>query len=83
MACDMSEPCKFPSLNSCQKRFLLTHKEVDLAPYPMTGLVLREEDAEKCSQGLGFESLDPFFGVSKQGPCFTATEGDVGDERLA
>ena len=25
-ACDMSEPCKFPSLDSCQKRLLRTHK---------------------------------------------------------
>ena len=30
MACDMTELCKFPSFYSCQKRFLLTHKEVDL-----------------------------------------------------
>ena len=30
MACDMPEPCKFPSLDSCQKTFLWTHKEVDL-----------------------------------------------------
>ena len=29
VACDMPEPCKFPSLDSCQKRFLWTHKEVD------------------------------------------------------
>ena len=31
MACDMPKPCKFPSLDSCQKRWLWTHKEVDLA----------------------------------------------------
>ena len=31
-ACDMPEPCRFLSLDSCQKRFLGTHKEVDLAP---------------------------------------------------
>ena len=35
VACDMPEPCKFPSLDSCQKRFLWTHKEVDLAPHPV------------------------------------------------
>ena len=35
VACDMSEPCKFLSLDSCQKRFLWTHKEVDLAPHPV------------------------------------------------
>ena len=27
----MPEPCKFPSLDSCQKRFLWTHKEADVA----------------------------------------------------
>ena len=37
MACDMPEPCKFPCLDSCQKRFLWTHKEVDLAPHPVVG----------------------------------------------
>ena len=26
VVCDMPEPCKFPSLDSCQKRFLWTHK---------------------------------------------------------
>ena len=25
VACDMPEPCKFPSLDNCQKRFLWTH----------------------------------------------------------
>ena len=30
-ACDMPEPCKFPSLDSCQKRLLWVQKEVDLA----------------------------------------------------
>ena len=35
--CDMPEPCEFPSLDSCQKRFLWTHKEVDHAPHPVFG----------------------------------------------
>ena len=37
VACDMPEPYKFPSLASCQKRFLWTHKDVDLyfAPRPL------------------------------------------------
>ena len=34
MACDMPEPCKFPPLDSCQKRFLWAHKKVDLAQHP-------------------------------------------------
>ena len=37
---------------------------------------------EKFVHALGFESLDPFFNVSKQGPCFTAVEEDGGDKRL-
>ena len=82
MAFDMSEPFKCPSLDSCQKRFLWTHKEVDLAPHPVVGLVLQVGYAEKYPQALGFESLDPFFRVSKQGPCFTTMEEEGGDKRL-
>ena len=52
---------KFSSLDSCQKRFLWTHKEVDLAPHPVIGLVLQAGDADKLPQALGFESLDLFF----------------------
>ena len=61
MACDMPEPCTFLSLDSCQKRFLWTHKEADLAPHPVVGLVLQVGDTEEVSSCLGFESLDPFF----------------------
>ena len=64
VACDMSESRKFLSLDSCQKRFLWTHKEVDLALHPVIGLVLQVGDLEKFAQALGFESLDPFFRVS-------------------
>ena len=60
MACDMSVPCKFPSLDSCQNGFLWTHLEVDLAPHPLVDLVLQGGDAEKFPQALGFESLDSF-----------------------
>ena len=36
VVCDMPEPCKFgPSLDSCQKRFMWTHKKVDLAPHSL------------------------------------------------
>ena len=45
MACDMPEPCEFPSLDSCRKTFLRTHKEIDLAPPPVVGLVLQVGDA--------------------------------------
>ena len=88
MACDMSEPCKFPSLDSCKKRFLWTHKDVYLALHPLVGQVFKGGDAEKLPQVLGFEHLDLLFfsflfpTVSKQGPCFTATEVDGGDKKL-
>ena len=85
MACDMSKPCKYPSLDSCQKRFLWIHKEVDLAPHPVIGLVFQVGDAEKFPHALRFESLDPFFffflKVSMQSPCFTAIERDLDDKR--
>ena len=72
----MPELCKFLSLDSCQKRFLWTDKEVDLAPHPVVGLVLQEEDAEKFPQALGFKSLDPFFFFSEQaGSMFHSNRG--------
>ena len=50
MACDMPEPWEFPSLASCQKRFLWAHKEVGLAPpHPLVGLVLHVGNAELAS----------------------------------
>ena len=68
------------SLDSCQKRFLLTHKEVDLAPRTVVGLVLQVGDTEMFPHAL--ESLVPlkkiFFRVSKQNPFFTAVEEDGG-----
>ena len=48
---------------------------------PVVGLVLQIGD-EKFPQALGFESLNPFFRVGKQGPCFTAVEENGGDKRL-
>ena len=36
-ACDMPEPREFPPLDSGQKRFLWTHREVDPAPHPVLG----------------------------------------------
>ena len=77
----MPEPCKCPSLGSCQK-FLWTHKEVDLAPHPVVGLVFQVGDTEKFPHALGFESLDPFFQSASRGPCFTSVEEDGGDKRF-
>ena len=82
MACDMPRPCEFSSVKSCRKRFLWTHKLVDLALCPVVGFVLQVGDME-ILPALGFESLDPFFfRVSKQGPCFTDIEQDEGDKKL-
>ena len=78
--CDMPEPCKF--LDSYQRRFLWTHKEVDLVPHPVVGLVLQVGDTEKFPNAPAFESLDPFFRVSKQHSCSTAIEENGGDKRL-
>ena len=74
VACDLPEPGKLPSLDSCQKRFRWTHKGADLAPHP-------SRRCKEVPQALGIEKLDPFLRVSKQGPCFTAIEGD-GDYKI-
>ena len=63
----MPKPWKFPSLDSCHKRFLWTNKEVDLAPHPAVGLVLQVGDVKKLSHALNLESLHPSWRVSKQG----------------
>ena len=81
-ACDVPGPCKFPSSDSCLKKFLWTHKGIHLAPHPVICLVLQVGDAEKFPHALGFEGLDSFLRVSKQGPCFTAIEEGGGDKRL-
>ena len=60
VAFDMPEPCKFPSLDSCQKRFLWTQKEDNLTPHPIVGHVLQVADAEKFLQAFRIESLGPF-----------------------
>ena len=38
--------------------------------------MLQVGDKEKSPPAHGFESLDPFFRVSKLGPCFTVVEED-------
>ena len=69
VVCDMPKPRKFLSLDSCQKRFLWTYEEVDLARYPAIGLALQAGETEKFPHALGFESLDTFLRVSEQGLC--------------
>ena len=80
----MPEPCEFTSLDSCQKRFLWTYKEVDPAPHPVVDLVLQVGDAENFTRHLVSKAWILFFssGVRKQGPCVTDVEEDGGDKRL-
>ena len=66
VACDMPEPCKFLSLDSCKKRFLWTNKGVDLGPHPVVGLVPQVGHTEKFPQALGFESLYSVLRVGNQ-----------------
>ena len=54
MACDMPEPCKFLSVASCLERLLWIHKEGELAPHPVVGLVLQVGDVEKFPQAIWF-----------------------------
>ena len=41
MACDMPKPCKFLSLDCCQKKFLEAHKKVDLVLHLVAGHVFK------------------------------------------
>ena len=43
VACDMSEPCKFPSLGSCQWRFLWANMKLILLRTQEVGLVRQEK----------------------------------------
>ena len=43
---DIPKPLEFPSLDNCPKRLLLAHMEVDLAPDPVTGLMIQAGDEE-------------------------------------
>ena len=52
VTCDMPEPCKFPSLDSCRDGFLWANKEVDLAKRVVVGLMLQVGDAVKFPQPL-------------------------------
>ena len=74
VACDMSEPCKFSSFDSCWQRFLWTHKEVGHALHPVVGLVLQLGDAEKFLQAFRFENLD-FFQSQEAGSMFHGHRG--------
>ena len=70
---------KCPSPASCQKRFLWTHKKVDLALHPVVGLVLQVEYTDTFSHALAFQSRDPFFSESASR---VHVQEDGGDKRL-
>ena len=57
VACSIPYPCEFPSLDSCQKRFLWAHEELELARHPVVGLVLLLGDAEKFPETVCLESM--------------------------
>ena len=66
LPCDVPQPCKFSFLDSGQKRFLWTHKEVALAPHLVFGLVLHVGDTVNFPHALGFKTLDHIFCQSQQ-----------------
>ena len=72
---DMPDSCKFVSLDSCQKRFLWAYNGVDLAPHPVSGLVLQVGETEKFPQALGFKGLDPCFQSQQAGSMFHSHTG--------
>ena len=80
MACDMPEPSKFPSLGSCENRFLWTSKDVDPAPHPVVGLVLQGGDTEKSF--LMHLISKAWILFSESASSFTAIQEDGGDKRL-
>ena len=75
VACNMPEPCKFSSLDSRRKRFLCTHKEVDLAPQSVVGLAFQVGDAEKFSSGTWFRKTGSFFQIQQAGSMFHSHRG--------
>ena len=55
VARNMPATCQFLSHDSCEKRFLWAHEEVELNPHTVVGLALRAREAEKFPQALGLE----------------------------
>ena len=61
LACDMPEPLECPSLDSCQKRFLWAHEEVDLALHEVVGLLLQIRRYGEVSSDTWFRKPGPPF----------------------
>ena len=68
--------CKFPSLATCQSRFLCAHKKTSLTQHPVVGFALQARDVQKLPQVPGLETWIFFSTVSKQGPRLVAKEDD-------
>ena len=60
VAYGMPDPCEFSSLDSCQKRFLQTHKEVNLVPHPVVGLTSPSKRCGEVSSGTWSGKPDSF-----------------------
>ena len=65
VARDMPVSFEFPSLDSCQKRFLWTHKEAGLAPHPVVGIVPHVRNAARFHQAPGLSRLPRFRSSDK------------------
>ena len=70
----------FPLLDSFQKCFLWTHKEVELLRTQSLVLCPKYEIRRSFLMHLVSKSWTHLFTVSKQGPCFTAVEEDGADK---
>ena len=55
MARDMPEPCEFPSLDSCQKRFLWSH--IVLFPHLVVDLAIQPGDMEMFPLSIGLDNF--------------------------
>ena len=82
LVCDMPKPCKFPSLDSCQEKFLWTYKEADLAPHPVVGRVLQVGDKRKVSSGAWFRKPGYFFSEVAGMVHVSQPEENGGNRRL-
>ena len=82
VACDMPEPCKFPSFHSSRRGSCGPTRK--LTSFRTRSLVLcsKWEIRRSFLRHLVPKAWIVFFRVSKQGPCFRAFEEDGGDERL-
>ena len=72
---DKAELCELPSLDSCQKGFLQTHKEVALAPHQVVGTVLLAGDAEKVFSCIWSRKPGSFSQSQQAGPIYRCHRG--------